>query len=263
MCTSHNRDFTQRDEFSDVTIKVEGTSLFVHRQYLAEWSGVWRKLFLSECEDPSASIEIVLEDKTLEDVTQLLQCIYSSQNYITDSNVQLMLEFAEEYEMANLKLRCEEYLLTQEVSIESLVIAEKHSLKNLFKQCMDFAKTQTMEDLERHPLKKEISEQTLIAIYKEKVYMMRDYANELKQNESKLKRQNDQLSDEKDGILNIFKNMGKLWEMPNKRCYKHMTDEKFDFTCRDCNEKMSREVRRMCNDGQHVRRYFILNNKSR
>jgi hypothetical protein len=165
--------------------------------------------------------------------------------------------------MANLKLRCEEYLLTQEVSLESLVIAEKHSLKNLFKQCVDFAKTQTMEDLERHPLKKEISEQTLIAIYKEKVYMMRDYANELKQNESKLKRQNDQLSDEKDGMLNIFKNMGKLWEMPNKRCYKHMTDEKFDFTCRDCNEKMSREVRRMCNDGQHVRRYFILNNKSR
>jgi hypothetical protein len=83
MCTIQNRDFTQRDEFSDVTLKVEGTSLFVHRQYLAEWSGVWRKLFLSECEDPSASIEIVLEDKTLEDVTQLLQCIYSSQNYIT------------------------------------------------------------------------------------------------------------------------------------------------------------------------------------
>ena len=84
MCANQNRDFTQRDEFSDVTIKVEGTCLYVHRQYLAEWSGVWRKLFLTECpEDPSTPIEIVLEDKTLEDVVQLLQCIYSSQNYIT------------------------------------------------------------------------------------------------------------------------------------------------------------------------------------
>lgn len=86
MCANVNqtRDFTVRDEFSDVTIVVENTKLFVHRQYLAEWSGVWRKLLLAECpDDPLASIEIVLEDKTLNDVIQLLQCIYSSQSYIT------------------------------------------------------------------------------------------------------------------------------------------------------------------------------------
>lgn len=92
--------------------------------------------------------------------------------------------------------------------------------------------------------------------------MMRNYANELKQSESKLKRQNDQIIDEKEGVVTIFKNMSKLWEMPSKRCYKHMTEEVFDFTCRDCNEKMQREVRRMCAEGQHVRRFFILNNKS-
>lgn len=81
MC-DQTRNFTVRDEFSDVTIIVEGTKLFVHRQYLAEWSGVWRRLFLTECtESHPALIEITLEDKALEDIMQLLQCIYSSQNY--------------------------------------------------------------------------------------------------------------------------------------------------------------------------------------
>lgn len=263
MCASHNRDFTERDEFSDVTIIVEGTRLYVHRQYLAEWSGVWRKLFLTECpDDPSTSIEIELEDKILDDVIQLLQCIYATQSYITDSNVKLMLGFSEEYDMQNLKSRCEEYLLANDVSIETLVLAEKYGLKTLYKQSLDFAKTLTMEDLEKHPLRKDIGDQTLITIYKEKVHMMRDYANELKQNESKLKRQNEQLIDEKEGMSTIFRNLGKLWEMPNKRCYKHMTDEKFDFTCRDCNEKMQREVKRMCSEGQHVRRFFKLNNNT-
>ncbi|KAL4218496.1 hypothetical protein ACF0H5_023230 [Mactra antiquata] len=257
------RDFTVRDDFSDVTIVVESTNLYVHRQYLAEWSGVWRKLLLAECpDDPSTSIEIVLEDKTLDDVRQLLQCIYSSQSYITESNVQLMLDFSEEYEMPNMKLRCEEYLLSRDLSIESLVLAEKYSLKTLYKQSVDFAKTRTLEELDRHPLRKDISDQTLITIYKEKVHMVRDYANDLKQTESKLKKQNDQLNDEKEGMIDILKNMSKLWEMPNKRCYRHMTEEKFDYTCRDCNEKMQREVRRMCSEAQHVRRYYRLNNKS-
>lgn len=263
MC-DQTRNFTERDEFSDVTIIVEGTKLFVHRQYLAEWSGVWRRLFLTECtESHSTLIEITLEDKALEDIMQLLQCIYSSQNYfITDSNIRLLLQMSSEYEMPKLKSKCEEYLLTQDFSIESLILAAKHDLKTLHKNCVDFAKTQTMEDLERHPLRKEIDPDTLIAIYKEKVYMIRNYADELKQSESKLKKQNEQMVDEKEGMCSIFNTMGKLWEMPNKRCYKHMTDEKFDFTCRDCNEKLQREVRRMCSEGQHVRRYFILNNKN-
>lgn len=263
MCSDQNRNFTERDEFSDVTIIAEGTPLYVHRQYLAEWSGVWRKLFLTECpEDPATtSIEITLEDKTLEDVIQLLQCIYSAQNYVTDSNVQMLLQFAEEFDMPKLKSRCEHYLLSQDFSIESLLISEKYDLKKLHKSCVDFAKTLTMEDLERNPLRKDLSDQTLIAIYKEKVYVMRNYANDLKQSENTLKKQNEQIRDEKEGMCTIFKNISKLWEMPNKRCYKHMTDDKFDFTCRECNEKMQREVKRMCSEGQHVRRYFVINNK--
>lgn len=78
------RDFTVHDALSDVTMVVEDTCLYVHRQYLAEWSGVWRNLFVTQCpEDMTSSVEIVLEDKKLEEVTELLHCIYSTQKPIS------------------------------------------------------------------------------------------------------------------------------------------------------------------------------------
>ncbi|WAR17960.1 BAT38-like protein [Mya arenaria] len=259
---SAQRDFTVNDALSDVTVVVEGTKLYVHRQYLAEWSGVWRKLFVAECpDDVTSSIEIIIEDKKLDEVLELLHCIYSSQKPTSDSNVDILLDFAEEYDMPSMRNRCEDYLCAQDASIEHLIVAEKFDLKHLYKQCVDFAKTRTLEDLEKDPLCKCVSEKTLTRIYKEKVNMMRDYANDLKQSETKLTRANEQLLDEKEGMAAMLGSIGKIWEMPNKRCYKHMTDDRFDFTCRDCNEKIQREVRRMCSDAQHVRRFFTLNNK--
>ena len=78
------RDFTKADQFSDVTMIVEGTKLYVHRQLLAEWSGVWRRLFLSEMTgEESMSLEFVLEDEKLEEIVELLQCIYSTQKPIS------------------------------------------------------------------------------------------------------------------------------------------------------------------------------------
>lgn len=180
--------------------------------------------------------------------------------FILDDNVRFLLDFSKEFDMPSMRMRCEDFLLGQSASIQSLVLAEKHELQNLLKQCVSYAKTLTLEDLDKNPDCKEISEKTLARIYREKVMMMRDYANDLKQAESKLRKQNDQLLDQKEGMVNMFNSIGKIWEMPNKRCYKHMTEERFDFTCRDCNEKIQREVRRMCNDGQHVRRFYKMNN---
>ena len=162
--------------------------------------------------------------------------------------------------MPSMKMRCEDYFLSGDKSLEILHLAERYDMKTLYKRCIEFAKTLTMEDLEKSSEYKDLSQETLIRIYKEKINMMRNYANDLKQSESKLTHQKNSLEDEKDGMIAMFKNISKLWEMPNKRCYKHMTDERFDYTCRDCNEKIQREVRRMCHDGQHVRRFYKINN---
>ena len=73
------RDFTVHDALSDVVMIVEGTSLYVHRQYLAEWSGTWRKQFVEQCpDDVMSTVTIELEGHKLEEVTELLQCIYST-----------------------------------------------------------------------------------------------------------------------------------------------------------------------------------------
>ena len=78
------RNFTKADQFSDVIMVVEGTKLYVHRQLLAEWSGSWRRLFLSEMTgDESGPLEFVLEDEKLDEIIELLQCIYSTQKPIS------------------------------------------------------------------------------------------------------------------------------------------------------------------------------------
>lgn len=78
------RDFTKPDQFSDITMVVEGTKLYVHRQLLAEWSGVWRRLFLSEMTgDESTDLEFILEDEKLEEIVELLHCIYPTQKPVS------------------------------------------------------------------------------------------------------------------------------------------------------------------------------------
>lgn len=77
------RDFTQPDELSDLTLVIGGTPLHVHKQYLAEWSPVWRQMFLEECSSPQGLQEIAMPDKSLQEVTELLHCIYSTQKPIS------------------------------------------------------------------------------------------------------------------------------------------------------------------------------------
>ena len=77
------RDFTQPDELSDLTIIISGTPLHVHKQYLAEWSPVWRRMFLEGYTDHDQLREVHLADKTIEEFTELLHCIYSTQKPIS------------------------------------------------------------------------------------------------------------------------------------------------------------------------------------
>ena len=79
-----HRDFTQSDQFTDIVMVVEGNKLYAHRMLLAEYSGVWRRLFVSEMTgDEPDTVEFPLEDEKLDEIIELLQCIYSTQKQIT------------------------------------------------------------------------------------------------------------------------------------------------------------------------------------
>ncbi|KAK3087882.1 hypothetical protein FSP39_011949 [Pinctada imbricata] len=250
------RDFTQPDELSDLTIIINGTPLHVHKQYLAEWSPVWRRMFLESFTDHDELKEVQLPDKNIDEFTELLHCIYSTQKPISVHNVAFLLELAEEYQMERITKRCEEFLMNQERSIEILVLAQKFHLKNVYKRCVEFAKTRTLEDLETDPETKNLDPQTLLSIYKGKIEMLLDYSNELKQNEDKMSQERDLLKMEKENMKRSLQSIQKLWDTPNKRCYRHMSDNLYDYSCAECNEKMYREVRKLCGEGQHLRRYF-------
>lgn len=167
-----------------------------------------------------------------------------------------LLELAEEYEIDRIKQRCEEFLLNQERSMYYLYLAHKHGLKNLFKVCFEFAKTRTVVELENSPEYKLLDKDLVLQIFKEKVNVMRNYANDMRQSESKATFERDKLKVEKENMKKSLDAIQNIWTAPNKRCYRHMTEEKFDFSCSDCNDKVRWEIRRLCGEGQHVRVYF-------
>jgi len=55
---------------------------------------------------------------------------------IEDVNVAVLLPLAREYQINGLTKRCEEFLLSKEPSVHSLVLAEEFSLLTLEKKCL-------------------------------------------------------------------------------------------------------------------------------
>ena len=70
----------------------------------------------------------------------------------TDSNVHQLLPLAEEYQITEVKKKCEEYLLTKPGSMELLVTAQAYNLTQLLEKCIEFARTMSFTDLQRDPL---------------------------------------------------------------------------------------------------------------
>ncbi|XP_021379288.1 BTB and MATH domain-containing protein 38-like [Mizuhopecten yessoensis] len=249
------RDFTKEDELSDVTLLIEGTQLHVHRQYLAEWSPVWRRMFLGGFLEQHAR-QIPLPGKRIAEVTELLHCIYSSQKPISDGNVRFLLELAEEYQIDRIKRRCEDFLLTQQSNLEALFLAQKFRLRTLYRRCVNCSKTKSLRDLERNPNYVKLSAETKVEVLKAKTEMLCDYTKNLENRETLLSRKSDLLTMERDNMKASLQAIHGIWGVPNKRCYKHVTDKDFNFSCSDCNENMYREIRALCGRGQHLRRYF-------
>jgi BTB/POZ domain len=68
-------DFMVEDEFSSVTLIVEDQRLYVHKEVLAAWSPVFRAMFLHSFKEKDQR-EIELPSKKVEDIIELLHCMY-------------------------------------------------------------------------------------------------------------------------------------------------------------------------------------------
>ena len=76
----------------------------------------------------------------------------------------MLLPLAEEYQVMEVKKKCEEFLLTKPGSMELLVIAQTYGLKNLLNKCVDFARTKSFSELQSDTHFPELEPENLIAI---------------------------------------------------------------------------------------------------
>jgi len=75
-------DFLVEDELSSVTLLVEGQRLYVHREVLAQWSPVFRAMFIGMFKEKDMK-EVELPEKKVEDFIELLHCMYPPIHPIT------------------------------------------------------------------------------------------------------------------------------------------------------------------------------------
>lgn len=108
-----------------------------------------------------------------------LQILYSCKSYFcnayflswyfADSNVYQLLPLAEEYQIIEVKKKCEEYLLTKPGSITLLVTAQAYGLVQLLHKCIEFARTKSFQELQSDPNFHCLEPQNLILILQYRV----------------------------------------------------------------------------------------------
>ncbi|CAH1773707.1 unnamed protein product [Owenia fusiformis] len=216
-------DFTKKDEFSDITLIVEDQKLHVHKSYLAQWSPVFKKMFVND----QKSKEISLNGKKRVEVLELLHCIYPTQNIISESNVRFLLPLADEYQIKKITQRCEDFLLATTLTVEGLLLAQQYKLKNLRKACINQLRKNTLSDLKTDKLYPQLKMETRIMILEERCTLL----------ESTMLTIDDVCSSRDDSA----------------RCKDHEAeDDKVNWQCTKCARIMTEKTQSMCSGVIHT-----------
>ncbi|KAL4238989.1 hypothetical protein ACF0H5_003693 [Mactra antiquata] len=124
MKTADVKDFTQKFAMDDLTLKIEGKSLFVSKWVLSLVSPVFKKMLESDFKE-GRSNEIELPGKSYASFYQFLKAIYPCGTDVTEETVFDIFPLAEEYQITNLKVKC--------VNCMNKIIGDKPSMENMFK----------------------------------------------------------------------------------------------------------------------------------
>jgi len=108
--------------------------------------------------------EIELPDKKFDDFLELLHNMYPPIKPISDSNVHQLLPLAEEYQVVEIKKKCEEFLLTKPGSLELLVTAQTYNLHQLLQKCVEAMRHKSSAELQKDPAYKRLDGENLNSI---------------------------------------------------------------------------------------------------
>ncbi|KAI1693167.1 BTB/POZ domain-containing protein [Ditylenchus destructor] len=126
---------------------VENNRIPVHKEYLAIYSEYFAKLFNGEFAERNMD-EIVLEEVGYNEILELLQVIYPTEQSVTEKNVDVILKMANRFIMPEIVKRCKKLLQnsTEIRAARKLWLAQRYNLPDLQ---AEFAKNyKTMSDVE-------------------------------------------------------------------------------------------------------------------
>ncbi|XP_045183943.2 uncharacterized protein LOC123542271 [Mercenaria mercenaria] len=149
-------NFAERSWKNDFTLIVEDTRFCVAKNILALASPVFDRMFESDFKERTTD-ELELPGKKADDVKEFLLAIYPNTAFpMSRENALKVLPLAEEYQVLNLKQRCEESLMGSIdvfTAIDELyrLIKESHlySLKELQKRCVSFVCEKPTDEIKR------------------------------------------------------------------------------------------------------------------
>ncbi|XP_041374221.1 BTB and MATH domain-containing protein 38-like [Gigantopelta aegis] len=149
------RGFDIQSERSDIVVVVEAYKLYLNKTILSFASPVFHKMFQSEFKEKNQDT-ISLPGKKCEDFIAFLLCIYpNTMDDVRADNVEMVLPLADEYQVLQLKKKCETFLMEKELGqsykrlVHSIVLAEKYNLEKLLEEATDIASRKMLSELKK------------------------------------------------------------------------------------------------------------------
>ena len=161
-----------------------------------------------------------------------------------------LLSLSEEYEIPKIKQRCEQFFMTQSnPTLPTLALAERYQLRQVYNKYLDQTRTMSLQEIEKGFNKVSIEPGTETEIYRSKVRALQDENTQLRRDLSLMSKKCSSFELDKISMQEAMSETQKMWDNKSKRCYKHVNDIVYDYTCFECNEKLRREIRHTCSSG--------------
>ena len=155
-------DFSVPWKCSDVVLVVERQKFHVHRYTLAMWSPVFEKMFTSAFKEKNSD-EIPLPDKQASEIRELLLVIYPTKSgkawkTVTNQNCYFLLKLANEYQMEDIRKRCEDVLVDLvskkpgNTFLDDLSFAQLYKLKKLLGTIVNRARQLNLSEFKSHEM---------------------------------------------------------------------------------------------------------------
>ena len=138
------------EEFSDVTLSVNGYDYKVHKNILSARSPVFAAMFKSETEERSYG-KVIITDVDNDVLKEMLRFIYTGRSLSLNNMAEELLIAADKYQLETLKGECQE-TLRMKLSIANapkiLVLAEELRADQLKSRTIDFITTHVSDVME-------------------------------------------------------------------------------------------------------------------